>query len=116
MHELRVAFERAGRVLLRDDWGLRPLRVAEVLRFEAEPGGVRVHTDAGSFYLRETLDALESFLGDRTLRSHRSELLMIGRIDRFESREDGRYQAVLDDGTERTVSRAVSIELRRAAL
>jgi DNA-binding LytR/AlgR family response regulator len=116
MHELRSTFEQGGRILLRDDWGLRPLRLRDVLRFEAEPGGIRAHTDAGSFYLRESLDGVEAFLQGRVLRSRRSELLMIGRIDRFETREDGRFEAVLDDGTQRTVSRAVSIELRRAAL
>lgn len=114
------AFSGESRVLLRLEERLVPTAVDDIVRFEAEEGSVHaVLAPAHAprrVSIRSSLQALEESLGSGFVRLQRGQLVNVSWISAFAPLGDGRYEAVLVDGTRVVVSRSVSIELRRAAL
>ena len=114
------AFSSGVRVLLSVDERLVPTAVNEIVRFEAGGGDVEAvlapGKDGARVPVRATLQELGEQLGSQFLRVHRAHLVNVDWIVRFDPLGDGRAEAMLRNGDRVTVSRACSIELRRAAL
>lgn len=95
----RLPVRRGQRVLLLD-----PSRVRWV---ESEDYYARLHTDAESFLIRESLASLERRLDPRRYRRvHRSAIVRRDVVREMRSVGSGGRILVLDDGTEVRVSRA----------
>jgi two-component system, LytTR family, response regulator len=103
------------RLFLRERGAILPLAVAEVMRFEADGDYVVVHTAEHRHLVRLRLQDLESRLGERFLRVHRSHLVNMDHVKRFERHEDGRLIVILSDGARILASRSRSRELLRLA-
>jgi len=114
------AFRSADRVLLRLEASLVATPIERVVRFEAGASGVRAvlapEAGGGVAPVRNTLGELEERFGSDFVRIQRAHLVNAAWIGRFDALGDGRVEAVLANGERIVASRAVSIELRRAAL
>lgn len=107
--------ERLTRIFVRERDAIVPISVERIVRFEAEGDYVMVHTDERSHLVRLRLQDLEGRLGDGFLRVHRSHLVNLSHVKRFENQDDARLLVVMSDGTRVVASRARSRELRRLA-
>ncbi|MFQ5538153.1 MAG: LytR/AlgR family response regulator transcription factor [Gemmatimonadota bacterium] len=101
------------RVFLRHRDTIVPVTMEEIMWVEAEGDYVTVHTAERDYLVRLRLHELESRLGSSFLRIHRSYLVNLTFVDRFEQHDESRLKAVLKDGTRIIASRARSRELRR---
>jgi len=114
------AFLGGTRLLLRAEDGLVPLPSARLIRLEASEGRVEAIVqrgeEVGRVQVRASLAELEERLGARFVRLQRAHLVNVDWIERFRQLDDGREEAWLRDGSRIVASRAVSIDLRRAAL
>jgi len=106
---------RLTRLFLRERDTILPVPVERIARIEAEGDYVMVHTRERSYLVRLRLQDLESRLGDRFLRVHRSHLVNLDHVKVFEHNDDVRLVVVMTDGTRILASRARSRELRRLA-
>ena len=80
--------------------------VAEIRWAEAERDYVRLHTDRGSFLVRETMDAVERRLNPREFtRIHRSALVRIGDVVSVHRRATGLLVARLKSGEKVNIGR-----------
>lgn len=104
-----------SRLFLRERDAILPVPVGRIIRFEAEGDYVLVHTEERSYLVRLRLQDLEGRLGERFMRVHRSHLVNLEHVKRFENHDDARLVVVLSDGTRVQASRARSRELRRLA-
>lgn len=107
--------ERLTRLFLREKDTILPVAVERITRFEADGDYVLVHAGDRSHMVRLRLQDLESRLGDRFLRVHRSHLVNLDHVKVFEHQQDARLVVVMSDGTRILASRARSRELRRLA-
>ena len=103
--------ERLKRLFLRDRDTILPVAVERITRVEADGDYVLVHADDRSHLVRLRLQDLESRLGDRFLRVHRSHLVNLDHVKVFEHQQDARLVVVMSDGTRILASRARSREL-----
>lgn len=103
------------RLFLRKRDTILPVAVEEVLRFEADGDYVVVHTVEDQHLVRLRLQDLDERLGERFLRVHRSHLVNLDHVRKFDRQEDGRFIVVMDDGTRITASRTRSRDLLRRA-
>ncbi len=103
------------RLFLRDKDRILPISVDQVIRCEAEGDYVDVCTSGRSFLVRLRLQDLEERLAGRFLRIHRSHLVNLDHVERFEQHDDARLAAVMSDGSRVVASRARSRDLRRLA-
>lgn len=103
------------RLFLRERDAIVPVPVESVVRFQAEGDYVMVHTSDRSHLVRLRIQDLESRLGERFLRVHRSHLVNMDHVKRFENQDDARLVVVMSDGTRVVASRSRSRELRRLA-
>ncbi len=103
------------RLFLRDKDRIVPVVVGDVIRFEADGDYVDVRIGERGFLVRLRLQDLEDRLGGRFLRIHRSHLVNLDHVKRFEHHDEARLAAVMSDGTRIVASRARSRELRRLA-
>jgi two-component system LytT family response regulator len=80
---------------------------ADAIRWiEAAGDYVRLHTDDKAHLLRETMKGMEDQLDpDRFLRIHRSTIINTAHLEELRPYGNSEYIAVLDDGTERKLSR-----------
>ncbi len=106
---------RLTRLFLRERDSILPVPVERILRIEAEGDYVMVHTRERAHLVRLRLHDLESRLGERFLRVHRSHLVNLDHVKLFEQQEDTRLVVVMHDGTRILASRTRSRELRRLA-
>lgn len=103
------------RLFLRERDAIVPVAIDQVVRFEADGDYVKVHTHDRSHLVRLRIQDLESRLGERFLRVHRSHLVNMDHVQRFENQEDARLVVLMSDGTRVVASRSRSRELRRIA-
>lgn len=103
------------RLFLRERDAIVPVAIDQVVRFEADGDYVMVHTHDRSHLVRLRIQDLEARLGERFLRVHRSHLVNMDHVQRFENQEDARLVVVMSDGTRVVASRSRSRELRRLA-
>lgn len=106
---------RLTRLFLRERDAILPVAVERVTRIEAEGDYVMVHTRERAYLVRLRLQDLESRLGERFLRVHRSHLVNLDHVKVFEQQEDTRLVVIMSDGTRILASRTRSRELRRLA-
>ena len=106
---------RITRLFLRERDSILPVPVERISRFEADGDYVLVHTQDREHLVRLRLQDLETRLGERFLRVHRSHLVNLDHVRLFEHHEDARLVVVMSDGTRILASRARSRELRRLA-
>jgi len=108
-HPQRIAIRSLRRVHLVDP--------GAISRVDADGDYVRIHTADGDHLLRETMRAIEDRLEDEPMvRIHRSTLVRADAIDQIQRGENGRYVAVLADGTRRNVSRSGQARLAEVFL
>lgn len=107
--------ERLTRLFLRERDTILPVPVERIIRIEADGDYVTVHTGERSLLVRLRLRDLEGRLGERFLRVHRSHLVNLDHVRRFENQDDARLVVVMSDGARVFASRARSRELRRLA-
>lgn len=107
--------ERLTRLFLRERDTILPVAVERITRVEADGDYVSVHADDRSYLVRLRLQDLESRLGHRFLRVHRSHLVNLDHVKVFEHQQDARLVVVMSDGTRILASRARSRELRKLA-
>lgn len=103
------------RLFLRDRGAILPVPVEAVVRFEADGDYVVVHTADRKYLVRLRLQDLEARLGERFLRVHRSHLVNLDQVTRFDRHEDGRLVVVMSEGSRIVASRSRSRELLRLA-
>jgi two-component system LytT family response regulator len=103
----------AERLFARHRGAVVPLAVADIARFDAVDGGVRVVTPRGSFELDVTLGEVEERLdpGD-FVRVHRGHIVNLGHVVSIRRYDDRRLQLRLDDGSTIVASRRGSQQLR----
>lgn len=107
--------DRLTRLFLRERDTILPVAVEGITRFEADGDYVLVHAQDRAHLVRLRLQDLESRLGDRFLRVHRSHLVNLDHVKVFEHHQDARLVVVMSDGTRILASRARSRELRKLA-
>lgn len=107
-HALRRLFLRERDVIL-------PVELDRVTRFEADGDYVLVHAGDRPHLVRLRLQDLEARLGERFLRVHRSHLVNLDHVRRFEPHDATRLAVLMDDGARIVASRSRSQELRRLA-
>lgn len=103
------------RLFLRERDAILPVEVDRVSRFEADGDYVQVHAGERPYLVRLKLQDLETRLGGRFLRVHRSHLVNLDHVRRFERHDATRLAVVMADGTRIVASRSRSQELRRLA-
>lgn len=100
----RLAVKDGSRVVL--------LEVGEIAWIEAADYYVRLHTDAGSLMMRESLKSLEERLdAKRFVRIHRSAIVNLDRVRELKPTFGGEHFVILRDGTRLKLARS-----RRAGL
>jgi two-component system LytT family response regulator len=92
-----------------------PVDVEDVTRIEAHGDYVLVYAGGRRHMMRTNLQDLESGLGSRFLRVHRSHVVNLDHVVRFEPHDATRLSVVLSDGSRVVASRTRSQELRRLA-
>jgi two-component system LytT family response regulator len=107
--------EPVDRLFVRDRESIIPISVANVTRIEADGDYVLVHQAGKRHLMRASLQDLEESLGEAFLRVHRSHLVNLDHVDRFEPHDASRLSVLLSDGSRVVASRARSQELRRMA-
>jgi two-component system, LytTR family, response regulator len=107
--------EALRRLFLREREAILPVEVSRITRFEADGDYVVVHAGERPHLVRLRLQDLEARLDDRFLRVHRSHLVNLDHVRRFEPHDATRLAVVMTDGTRIVASRARSQELRRLA-
>ena len=103
------------RLFVRERDTIVPVDVDDVTRIEAHGDYVLVHAAGRRHMMRTNLQELESGLGGRFFRVHRSHLVNLDRVVRFEPHDATRLAVVLSDSARVIASRARSQELRRLA-
>jgi two-component system LytT family response regulator len=103
------------RLFARERDAIVPIDVADVVRVEASGDYVLVYAKGKRHIMRASLQELEERLGDRFLRVHRSHLVNLDHVVRFEPHDAVRLTVLLTDGSRVIASRARSQELRRLA-
>lgn len=78
---------------------------------EAAGDYVRLHTGDKVHLLRETMSTMEDRLSDNFLRIHRSTIVNVERIKELRPYGNSEYIVVLNDGTERKLSRTYRDDL-----
>jgi two-component system response regulator AlgR len=105
---------RRTRLLVRHAGGHRALPIREINRFVAEDGVVYACTSSGRSMTDYTLNELEDRLATGFIRTSRSDLVQIDRIERIVSDGDGSATLTLADGASVHVSRRRAADVRRA--
>lgn len=103
------------RLFLRERDAILPLEVDRITRFEADGDYVLVHAGDRPYLVRLRLQDLEARLEGRFLRVHRSHLVNLAHVRRFEPHDATRLAVIMADGTRIVASRSRSQELRRMA-
>jgi two-component system LytT family response regulator len=94
------------RFLVRERGHVLVVRVGDVAWIEAAGNYVRLQTKTASFLVRGTLKALEKRLDpSKFARIHRSTIVNLDRVARFEPWSHGDLLVVMENGTELTLSR-----------
>jgi two-component system LytT family response regulator len=106
---------RPRRLLVRYQNGHRLVAIREVVRFAAREGLVSAVMEAGGQHLTDdSLDALEARLSGLFVRTSRSDLVAVDRIDRIVGNGDGSATLKLHSGEPIRVSRRRAAAVRRA--
>ncbi len=103
------------RLFARERDAIVPIDVADVVRLEADGDYVLVYTKGRRHMMRANLQDLDTSLGDKFLRIHRSHIVSLDHVVRFEPHDAARLAAVLSDGSRVVASRSRSQELRKLA-
>jgi two-component system response regulator AlgR len=102
------------RLLVRHQSGHRLIPVASVDRFVAADGVVSAVVSGAEHLTDDSLDALETRLSTAFVRTTRSDLIAIDRVDRITSNGDGSATITMKDGSHWRVSRRRAKPVRDA--
>lgn len=106
---VRISFRTPGRLLI--------FEAGEIEWIEAAGNYVRVHTDARTYLIRETMDSVQARLGgDRFVRLHRSVLVNLDNIQELVHEGAGEISTVLNSGRRLPTSRSYRERLEAALL
>ena len=117
----RLALTRSGRlsdatdrIFVRDGRAVVPLKLAEIVRLEAQDDYVMIHARERRFLVQLRLQELENRLPRPPfLRVHRSHIVNLDHVDRMVWRDDGRMNVHVRGGAVIAASRTRSQEIRR---
>ncbi|MCJ8191789.1 LytTR family DNA-binding domain-containing protein [Sphingomicrobium aestuariivivum] len=101
---------------IKDEDGIRPLDLDRVVSLQGAGDYVEARTLSGSHLIRTTLGALESQLGPRFLRIHRSTLVAIDKVEQIEPAGGGKFSLRMRDGSVLTASRSGAKAIRERLL
>ncbi|MBA2621868.1 MAG: response regulator transcription factor [Acidobacteria bacterium] len=105
--------ELLTRLFVREKNSIVPLKIDDIIRFEADDDYVRVFAGNRSYLISQTLGEIESRLdASRFCRVHRSIIVNLEFVERAEA-QDRRLLIVLKDKTEILASRSGSQMLRK---
>lgn len=93
---------------------LELIPLGDVLYFQADQKYVIVRHRRGTVIIEDSLKALETEFASLCLRIHRNTLVMTNHLMGMERTREGRFQIILDDGTDRLeVSRRHVAQVKR---
>ncbi|MFT7034822.1 MAG: two-component system LytT family response regulator [Cyclobacteriaceae bacterium] len=99
--------EVLSRVVVKTGTKINIIAIEDIRYIEAMDDYVRLHTSGGSFLKQNTMKYYETHLPESDfVRIHRSFIVRVKEIARLESMEKDAYVALLDDGTQLSVSRS----------
>jgi two-component system, LytTR family, response regulator len=105
-----------SRLFIRSGRSIVPVKVTDVVRFEAVGDYIAAHVGTAHHLLHVSLSQLEARLDpQRFVRIHRTHIVNLDHVVAFRSQPDAHLIAELDDGTRLPVSRAKARELRTQA-
>lgn len=112
-----VQAPQLSRYLIRDDDGLRPINVEEIVTITGAQDYAEVATDSGRHLVRMSLGEFEKRLdGAWFLRVHRSAIINFNRLVRTEAAGSGRMLAHMTNGDVVPISRSGAQLLRSLAV
>lgn len=105
-----------SRLFIRSGRSIVPLKVTDIVWFEAVGDYIAAHAGAAQHLLHLSLSQLEERLDpQRFVRIHRTYIVNLDHVTAFRRQPDARLIAELDDGTRLPVSRTKAQELRAQA-
>ncbi len=105
---------KPGQIVVKEFDRVHVLREEEIDWIEAADYYAKIHVGKRSYLVRQSLNSLEnSLLSDRFLRSHRSAIVNLTRMETVGRKSGGSHIIVLRDGTEVKLSKAGHSRLRK---
>ena len=102
------------RIFVRDGASIRQLAIAEIVRVEAQDDYAALHTDRRIHLVSVRIGDLEASLPKPPfLRVHRSHIVNLDHVDRFERDVPERMTVLMRDGKRVPVSRTRACDIRR---
>lgn len=103
-----------GRIAVRTGRRIHLVDPADIECVDADGDYVRLHTEDGEYLLRHTMQAMENRLDPEAfVRIHRSTLVRAEAIVEVRIQPGGQAEAILRDGSRRSLSRSGQERLRR---
>ncbi|HLH57131.1 MAG TPA: LytTR family DNA-binding domain-containing protein [Verrucomicrobiae bacterium] len=107
LEDLTPGAVKPGRLVFKENGRIIFVRPESIDWIEADGNYVRIHTQDGSHYIRETLAALESQLSPGNfLRISRSNIVNLDRIKELQPLFYGDYTVILHNGCKLSMSRS----------
>jgi two-component system LytT family response regulator len=104
-----------SRVSIKQGSRIHVVALSNVSRIEAADNYVTLHTPDGEYLWRETLNRVEARVDPgRFVRVHRSTIVRLDLVDRFDERSRGDYDVVLRDGSRVALGRSYRSRVLRA--
>jgi two-component system, LytTR family, response regulator len=106
VHELKPNRPAADRFLVKSGGRIIFVQQAEIDSIESDGNYVRLHVGGRAHLVRETMGSIESRLGERFCRVHRTRIVNLDRVKELQLRGNGEYELVMQDGVHHRVGRA----------
>ncbi len=114
IHQMSETGKPLERIVVKSGSKIHVLRLEDIQQIEAQDDYVMIHTPAGRFMKKETMQRLETHLPqERFIRVHRSFIVNINQVQRIEQYGKESYLLILKNGSEVSVSKSRIKDLRR---
>lgn len=107
LEDLNPASRKSGRLVFKENGRIIFVRPETIDWVEADGNYIRLHTEDGAHYVRETLASLESQLpAAKFMRISRSSIVNLDRVKELQPLFYGDYTVILQDGSRLSMSRS----------
>jgi two-component system LytT family response regulator len=114
IHQVYETAKPLERIVVKSGSKIHVLPIEDIQQIEAQDDYVMIHTPAGRFMKKETMQRLEAQLPqEQFIRVHRSFIVNINQVQRIEQYGKESYLLVLKNGSEVSVSKSRIKDLRR---
>jgi len=114
IHQMSETGKPLERIVVKSGSKIHVLPLEDIQQIEAQDDYVMIHTPAGRFMKKETMQRLETQLPqERFIRVHRSFIVNINQVQRIEQYGKESYLLILKNGSEVSVSKSRIKDLRR---